>query len=192
MFVVTVPENKTYCNGASKLLNIVREKILIRKAKKSDRDAAELLIKANYKKLYSFLLRTSKQKELSEDLTQETFLKAWNSIEQFRGDCRFSTWLIGIGYTKYLDVRKQNRLQFDEFIEAEIANKEEKLSNNADLKMVKIMEAVSKLTNESQEIILLHYQENLSYSEIATILKIPKGTVKSRVSTALTKIRNLV
>ena len=173
-------------------MNIVREKILIRKAKKSDRAAAEALIKANYKKLYNFLLRTCKQKELAEDLTQETFIKAWNSIEQFRGDCRFSTWLIGIGYTKYLDVRKQNRLQFDEFIEAEIANKEEKLSNNADLKMVKIMEAVSKLTNESQEIILLHYQENLSYSEIATILKIPKGTVKSRVSTALTKIRNLV
>lgn len=173
-------------------MNIVREKILIRRVKSHDREAAELLIKANYKKLYSFLLRTSKQKELSEDLTQETFIKAWNSIEQFRGDCRFSTWLIGIGYTKYLDVRKQKRLQFDDFIEADITNKEEKLSNNTDLKMVKITEAVSKLTDVSQEIILLHYQENLTYSEIATILGLPKGTVKSRVNTALTKIRNLV
>ena len=173
-------------------MNIVREKILIRRVKSHDRDAAEALIKANYKKLYNFLLRTCKQKELAEDITQETFIKAWNSIEQFRGDCRFSTWLIGIGYNKYLDVRKQNRLQFDEFIETEITNKEENLSNSTDLKKIKITGAVSKLSDDSQEVILLHYQENLTYSEIATILGLPKGTVKSRVNTALTKIRNLV
>jgi len=173
-------------------LNIVREKILIRKVKRRDRDAAEILIKANYKKLYNFLLRTCKQKELAEDLTQETFIKAWNSIELFRSDCRFSTWLIGIGYNKYLDLRKQNKLQFTEFIETEMTNEEEKWIDNADLKMVKIMGTVSKLSIDSQEVILLHYQENLTYSEIATILGLPKGTVKSRVNTALTKIRNLI
>ncbi len=173
-------------------MNIVREKILIRRVKSHDRDAAEALIKANYKKLYNFLLRTCKQREQAEDLTQETFIKAWNSIKQFSGDCRFSTWLIGIGYNKYLDLRKQNQLQFTEYIETEITNEEKKLIDNEDLKMVKIMGTVSKLSNDSQEVILLHYQENLTYSEIATILGLPKGTVKSRVNTALTKIRNLV
>ncbi len=139
--------------------------------KKRDRDAAEILIKANYKKLYNFLLKTCRQKEMAQDLTQETFIKAWDSIDKFRSDCRFSTWLIGIAYNKFLDMKKQNEIPIVDCYDKEIENYQEndyemfadkKNENNG-----KLQNAVSLLPEISQEIVFLHYQNNLTFSEIS-------------------------
>ncbi len=84
---------------------------LIEALRAGDRSAAETLVDQTYELIYASLFRLCGDADLSADLTQETYARAWQSLGQFEGRCRFSTWLYRIAYTTFLNqVRRPQRL----------------------------------------------------------------------------------
>lgn len=174
-------------------MNLVTERFLLLKIKRKDRNAAEKLINEHYKKVYYFLLKLCKEKELAQDLTQETFIKAWYKIESFNGKSRFSTWLYRISYNLFIDhIRslKGNKGSFEEneiFYLKDNIQLDERLSDK-DL-YLHLIRMVNELPEKLKEVIIFHYDYDLSFNEISGILAIPKGTVKSRLNSALNQLR---
>lgn len=135
--------------------------------------------------------------ELSEDLVQETLEKAIKSVSQFKGDAKLTTWLSRIAYNtmvSYFRKQKGNVLQFagslDEFvgsIEQEVAM-EENIEKELLQQGIKL-EAALEILNDSERQILELVRMGLSYDKIAQKLKIPPGTVGSRIFGIKTKLK---
>ncbi len=174
-------------------MNLIAEKFLLLKVKRKDRNATEKLINEHYKKVYYFLLKLCKEKELAQDLTQETFIKAWYKIESFNGKSRFSTWLYRISYNLFIDHIRSSKGNAGSFEENKVlylkdnVQLDEKLSNE-DLYM-HLLRIVNDLPEKLKEVVIFHYEHSLSFKEISEILDIPKGTVKSRLNSALNQMR---
>jgi len=169
------------------------EKLLILRLKEKDRNAAEKLINANYQITYRFLYSLCRDRELAQDLTQDTFIKVWNGIDSFKGTSRFSTWLYRISHNLYLDHKKKRRINFSNLDRSQdIALKSMVTTNEqtdeSDFHAF-VFRKVHSLPQNLEEILLLHYQEDLSLRQIAQILQIPRGTVKSRLHAALKRMR---
>lgn len=115
-----------------------------------------------------------------KDLTQDTFLKAWENRHKFRGESLASTWLYRIAYNCALDFLRKNKKsnQTESLIE-------EQIDPQVDIQNRNLVEAaIKELSEEQRVVVLLHYVEDLSLREVAEILEIPEGTVKSRLSYA--------
>lgn len=124
--------------------------------------------------VYKYLFCLTQNKEISEDLTQETFALAVKDIKKFRGDCKLSVWLCQIAkHLWYKELKKKNRsvnvsfeeikedVLYNETLEDIICAKEEKL---------KLFKDMQKLDEKSREVIYLRMIGNLSYKEIGEIL----------------------
>ncbi len=124
--------------------------------------------------VYKYLFCLTQNKEISEDLTQETFALAVKDIKKFRGDCKLSVWLCQIAkHLWYKELKKKNRsanvsfeeinedVLYDETLEETICAKEEKL---------KLFKDMQKLDEKSREVMYLRMIGNLSYEEIGEIL----------------------
>ncbi len=85
-----------------------RIKNLCRCAKKGNKAAACELLKIYYADIFAYLRRLCGNQADGEDLTQQTFLKAWFSLDSFRGRSKFSTWLYRIAYNTYIDWQRRN------------------------------------------------------------------------------------
>jgi RNA polymerase sigma-70 factor, ECF subfamily len=168
-----------------KRLNPLNDHILVQRIKLGDRGAAEQLVDAHYERVYAILYSLCKNRETAEDLTQDTFIKVWQSIFRFIGLSRVSTWLYRIAYNTFVDwQRKQQSLSdFDELVHESCE------SVHFDDVTEKLIQHVNTLPEIQREVIILHYQHDLTFGEIANILDIPKGTVKSRLNAALENLR---
>lgn len=124
--------------------------------------------------VYKYLFCLTQNKEISEDLTQETFALAVKDIKKFRGDCKLSVWLCQIAkHLWYKELKKKNRSAnvsfeeinedalYEETLEETICAKEEKL---------KLFKDMQKLDEKSREVMYLRMIGNLSYEEIGEIL----------------------
>jgi RNA polymerase sigma-70 factor (ECF subfamily) len=157
--------------------------------------AYEALICQNYKVIYRFLAYLTRNTDLAEELTQETFAAAWANIQTFKGRASFRTWLHQIGYRKFIDSRR--RLQRDVALDAVLKkeqNDSEQTSNplsrlTADEDSRILYDAVRTLNAHEYTAIVLHYIQGLSYREMAQILDVPVGTVKWQISRALKNLR---
>ena len=129
-------------------------------------------------------------REEAEDLTQEVCLRVWRALPQFRGDSKFSTWLYRITTNLCLNRRRQLRAYLrvvdDNAVIERMAAQE---PGPVDIALVtdqrkRVWTAVDCLPDKYRLVITLFYQEQLSYKEIARILSLPLGTVKSHLSRA--------
>ncbi len=124
--------------------------------------------------VYKYLFCLTQSKELSEDLTQETFVEAVRDIKKFRGECKLSVWLCQIAkHIWYKELKKNKKnvnvsfeeikedVLYDETLEEAICVKEEKL---------KLFKDMQKLDEKSREVMYLRMVGNLSYEEIGEIL----------------------
>ncbi|MDD5747750.1 MAG: sigma-70 family RNA polymerase sigma factor [Actinomycetota bacterium] len=164
-------------------------KELVEKAKSGDEEAFSLLFEQYKDRIYSLCLRMTGNREDAGDMCQETFIKAFKSIEKFRSHSSFSTWIyrIAINHTKDFirsKARKrgspvhalsESRLLIDE---ANISPQEHALKTER----VKIVQqALLELPENMRTPLILFEIENLEYREISRILRLPVGTVKSRI-----------
>jgi RNA polymerase sigma-70 factor, ECF subfamily len=118
------------------------------------------------------------------DAAQETFLTAQRVLSKFRGDSQPRTWLIGIALNECRRVMRERQL---EAVPAEFASSggsESKLVNKEALRM-----ALLTLSEEHREVVLLHEIDGFTCDEIATLVKVPVGTVKSRLHHAFIGLR---
>lgn len=124
--------------------------------------------------VYKYLFCLTQNKEISEDLTQETFASAVKDIKKFRGECKLSVWLCQIAkHLWYKELKKKNKninvsfeeinenVLYDETLEENFCAKEEKL---------KLFKDMQKLDEKSREVMYLRMVGNLSYKEIGEIL----------------------
>ena len=163
-------------------------------------ESFELLVKKNLKATYNFLYRlTGGDMALTDDLTQETFFKAWKNIKQFDQKKNFKIWLFFIAKNNARDAwKKKKNLPFSLFENSEGYNKldevaEDKLLPDEILEQVEsageLETKVKKLPKKYQTILFLRYKDDLSLSEIAQILKLPYNTIKSQHQRALQELK---
>ena len=176
------------------------ESAVIKRILEGEVNAFELLMTAYEKNVYNLALRMCSNPEDAADMTQEAFIKAYNSLAAFRGDSKFSVWLYRIVSNVCLDfLRKQKRRpsvslsvedESGESTELQIPDEtkspdkllEQKLSREA------VQRGLKELPEDQRQILILRELQGLSYDEIAAVLNIESGTVKSRIFRARKKL----
>lgn len=162
---------------------------LIKKAVRGDSKALSELLRQHYSFLYQYILKSTMNKSHAEDVTQETMLKAIEKISTFQGNSKFSTWLITIASRHIVDgIRRNDR-------EKKWMQEEQKLHairfdtlRRSD-EWPAAMQALGELSSEARMTVLLKHYYGYSQEEIAAMLDIPIGTVKSRLHSGLKQLR---
>ena len=171
----------------------MNEKLLIEKSIQGDSESFEKLIFSCEKKVYNIALKMLGNEADAYDAAQDTFIKVYKNLENFKGNSSFSTWVYRIASIVCLDIRRKNKnrknivsidkeIEFDDSdvtfeIEDRSADTEEKILEKE--RRQALHKALSMLKPEQREILVLREFQNLSYDEIAGALNIGTGTVKS-------------
>lgn len=168
---------------------------LVERARSGEPEAFQQLAERHSATVFRCAVSLGQDRQLAEDLTQETWLEAWRSIARFDGRCRFSTWLYGILRHRYLKaLRRDDRrpLPSQALSDADVApparSDPVQPTERAEA-AERIREAVSRLPDEHRPVIELRFFAGASLDEIAALLGIPLGTVKSRLHNGLEKLR---
>ena len=170
----------------------IDEKHMIRLAADGDMAAFEQLVTTHQPAIYRLALRMTGNPEDAADMTQEAFIKAYNSLSSVRGDSRFSVWLYRITTNVCLDFLRHKSRRPQVSLSTSDDDEERQLdipdpkSMPEELLMKKLgMEAVhrglERLPPKHRQILVMRELGGLSYSEIAAQLSLEEGTVKSRI-----------
>jgi RNA polymerase sigma-70 factor (ECF subfamily) len=185
----------------------VEEKELIELAKEGSHAAFEELIERNHKKIFKSVYVFSKSCQDTEDVLQQTWIKAWKNMGRFKEKSSFSTWLYRIAKNNFFDLMrkyKSRKVVFSDDLEAieSISMKDGHLSNDAisnpsesleDKEATrKIRSLIDSLPKDHKEVITLLIDKDMSYKGIAEKVKIPIGTVMSRIFYAKKQLRKKV
>jgi len=160
------------------------EQNLFTACKSGERESFESLYVQNQKRVFSVALNFfGGNEELAKDVTQQVFLKIFTSLESFRGEAEFTTWLYRITVNACLDERrKTRRFIFTEFFgEFRVRKTQDEKVYRREISD-EVQKAVATLKTKFRLPILLKYSEGLSYEEIAKILDCSMGTVASRLN----------
>ncbi|GIN94045.1 RNA polymerase sigma factor SigY [Siminovitchia terrae] len=167
------------------------ERDLIKEAIKGKDEAFTRLFQDNYAFLYKYLIKLSLYPDVTEDLIQETMIKAYTHLRSFKGESKFSTWLISIASRLYIDQQRKeirHRRIFEKARNEAVRKMKWQLSLKGE-DWTEDLELFAGLDPELKAPILLRHYYGYSYPEIAKMLRIKEGTVKSRVHNGLNKIR---
>lgn len=161
------------------------------RAKAGFDDAFRLLVERYERGVYNLLARMLRDPALAEDLAQETFLRAFGHLSQFDPQYKFSSWLLRIAHNLAIDALRRRgpetvSLDADQdggpalsaSIAAPAAEDGPRRLERQDLAAV-LAVAIGRLRLEYRQLVVLRYQEELSYEEIAEVTGLPIGTVKS-------------
>jgi RNA polymerase sigma-70 factor (ECF subfamily) len=171
------------------------EHFLVWRLKRGDRDACRELIRRHHEGVYGYLRRLGADPSLAEDLTQETYARAWSRIATIREAASLRAWLLTMARNEFLQWKRVKRPETGPLgglpdraaagpgVEAAYAIVERDLA---------LRRAVARLEPDLEEAVALHYFQDLSFREVATVLDVPAGTVKSRVNRALLCLRVLL
>lgn len=181
------------------------EEQLIRRAQQGDNVAFEELLLLHQKKVYNLCLRMSANPDDALDLSQEAFLRAWRSLGQYQFEANFSTWLFRLTSNICIDfLRRKKRRQetsltesyddSDEGAELSVPDaqpgpEQQAMTNETKIELARAME---QLSPEHREILQLRVIEDLQYEQIADILGVRVGTVKSRLARARLSFRKIL
>ena len=170
--------------------------LLVAASKNGDQDAFAQLVQRYQRRVFNLVYRMLQQYDEATEITQETFLAAWQGLPAFRGDARFPTWLYRIAYNcslKQLELRKRDRalqvaLETEQVLED--ANNENRANAEIDARdrQALIQEHLSHLPAKYRIVLILRHLQDMTYEEMAEILTIPIGTIK----THLFRARNLL
>ena len=181
----------------------LQERDLIRKAKQGDMLAFEELILKHEKIVYNLALRMMNHSEDAMDISQEVFLKAYRSLSNFDERSAFSTWLYRITHNTCIDeIRKRKGKQtysLEEDLESEDGSMQRQVADDGDTpeeslmrkeQKSEILRALDNLSEEHKAAIILRDVKGMSYEEIAEILELTLGTVKSRINRARNQLKS--
>ena len=181
---------------------------LVRRAQAGDQQAFASLVERYQRKAFSVALGLVRDREEAMDIAQEAFVKVYKYLDHFKGDSSFYTWLYRITVNICIDHRRRRggdpkgQVEFDEAIrredEGEVGVLGTRLGSNPQKAALrgelagKIEEALQQIPENHRAILLLREVEGMSYEDLAKTLKIPKGTVMSRLFHARKKMQSLL
>ncbi len=162
-------------------------KLLAQCALADNRQAFGRLVEAYRPTVMSFLLNlTEGNVALSDDIAQDTFLKAYMSVRSFNGLASFRTWLYRIAYNEYISYRRKNHeLNLD--VLPDVAEE-----SRSDERYATVTEAMARLPDPIRAVMVLHYVEDRPIKEIAKALGMSEGTVKVYLMRGRYKIKKSV
>ncbi len=176
---------------------------LVRRAQRGEIAAYNTLVIRHQNAAYSLALRFLRTREAAEDVTQEAFLRAWRAIDTFRGE-RFRSWLLRIVANAARDElrrrkRRPQRSLDETWDDADMASIDpvepglgpQERAEQTELRGV-LERAIAELPEEWRMVVLLSDVHGMSYEEIADAVDAPLGTVKSRLSRARARLRQLL
>jgi RNA polymerase sigma-70 factor (ECF subfamily) len=175
----------------------VLEKSLIQRCKQGDIAAFNDLVRRYEKRVFNFAYRMAGNYDDASDVAQEAFIRVFNAINTFRGEANFTTWLYRIVTNVYLDERKKRKshlhTSLQDFVELEENTVTRQVEDTAPSpeSVVERVERDEMLNRAIQELpeyqrimVVLYHTQGKSYEEIAGIMRLPIGTVKSRLNRA--------
>ncbi|HBE79748.1 MAG TPA: RNA polymerase sigma factor [Firmicutes bacterium] len=162
-----------------------------------DKMAFEAIVHRYHEPIYAYIVRMGSEYHIAADITQEVFLKVCKSIHQYKPDLPFRPWIYTIASNTYKDYLKKAYVQRDvpgleitDSIAVTEDTPETAFLENSERAIV--VEALKCLEEIYREVLILRYYQDLKLEEIAQTLQIPIGTVKSRLSTALHKMKTML
>lgn len=170
----------------------MEEKDLIQRCLKGEEGAFETLVQQNRSNVYRHCLQIVKDEEIAEDLTQETFLRAFQRLQTFRMEARFSTWLWRIAHNLSLNYLKQHPKVEQEFKEELFVPKFIEKEEVDEELMERIHQALEKLSPKHRIVFEMYDLKHIPQKQIAAELNISHGTVRSRLHYARKKIREFL
>jgi RNA polymerase sigma-70 factor (ECF subfamily) len=186
-----------------KLTAAEEDAALIRRARAGDQLAMDELVQRHYRNVFNLAFRLSNNYDDAQDIVSEAFIRVHNALPNFRGDASFSTWLHRIVKNVFLDERKKQRIRthssLEEMVELEDSSVSRQVEDPApgpqaaverDERSTIIQQAVMTLPQNQRLMIGLYHFQHRSYEEIAEIMGLPIGTVKSRLNRARLALKN--
>jgi RNA polymerase sigma-70 factor (ECF subfamily) len=168
----------------------------VKLVQQGDTGCFEVLVRRHQKATFNLLYRLLGDYDEAAEVAQEVFLSAYKSIDRFRGDANFSTWLYRIAFNQASSRRKTLKITQQRYVPLDgveiragaetdpLASLEQKEIQD------RVQQALGSLTRDDASIILLRDLQDVPYEEVAAILEIPVGTVKSRLHRARKALRS--
>lgn len=166
---------------------------LIERCKKSDKNAQLDLYKAYYKAMYNTAYRILKDDFEAEDIMQEAFLTVFTKMDTYKGEVTFGAWLKRIVINKSLtQLKKNNRYQEVKMEVIPNDEVEEEVVDYAGLKANNVLKCLQSLKENYRLVLNLHLVEGYDYEEIAQILEYTNENVRTTVSRAKKKLKQVL
>jgi RNA polymerase sigma-70 factor (ECF subfamily) len=179
---------------SSAAIATVDDRILVRQAQSGEYTAFDTLVQKYQERIYATIYHMTSNHEDANDLTQETFIKAYKALNSFKGDSSFFTWVYRIGVNKtinFLKGRKNkihlslNDLDFNAEHDPDLVTFISEKTPRRDMGLTelqeKLNEAMQKLSDVHRLVVTLHDVQGLSHEEISKIMDCNTGTVRSRL-----------
>lgn len=181
------------------------DKELVRLSRRGDERAARELVHRFERPVFSIIYRMVRDRELAEDLAQDTFVRTFNHLDRYDSKYKFSSWLFKIAYNLTVDHLRKREVQTisvhgapdavtperQEATSVTLQSEEESPDDRIVAKELagELEEAIAGLREDYRTAILLRHVEGRSYEEIAEIMDIPLGTVKTYIFRARRELR---
>ncbi len=170
---------------------------LVKLSQEGNQEAFNELVERHQEKVLNSVYRFSSNWGDAQDITQRAFINAWKNLSNFKGDSAFSTWLYRIAFNQSISYRREKGRHRAVSIHAEDGEKGLDPGYEADPaspmeateKERQVHQVLAQLEEEDRKIIVLKDLKDLSYDEIAAILEVPKGTVRSRLHRARLQLK---
>ena len=192
---------------SSKAQEVALDRVLVDRFKNGDQSAFDEMVTRYWDRIYSMVNQLLRNSQDAEEVTQDAFIRAHRGLVNFRGDSAFSTWLYQIAtnlarnrYWYWWRRKRDQSVSIDaplsadnsttlaDLIPAEVESPDDITVTQEFVS--RISSGMDKLSTKHREILILRNVKNLSYEEIAAILKISVGTVKSRIARARDSLRS--
>lgn len=176
------------------------EQELVRAAAGGDTEAFERLVRTYENKIYHLALRMCGSADEAADIAQEAFLAAWRGLPSFRGEAGFATWLYRLTSNAAIDyLRRQKKQRGDMSLDDEelgldavdSAPGPQETAEGSELRSA-VAAGLNQLSEGHRQVLVLREIQGLSYEEIASVLELDIGTVKSRISRARSSLRKIL
>lgn len=179
----------------------------LKRAGAGDKEAFHLLVEKYKQRAFAVANNVVRSSEDAEDIVQESFVKAWLSLAEFRGESSFYTWLYRIVYNMALDYKRKVTRRRETFEPAEqtgggdgktsglrlVEGRDERPGPEGELLQRetagRLLSLLDELTEDHRSVVMLREVDGLSYDEIAEVLGVSKGTVMSRLFYARKKLQ---
>jgi RNA polymerase sigma-70 factor (ECF subfamily) len=191
---------------STKAQEVAIDRLLVDRFKQGDPSAFDEMVSRYWDRIYAMVNQLLRNSQDAEEVTQDAFIRAHRGLVNFRGESAFSTWLYQIAtnlarnrYWYWWRRKRDHTISFDQPVSADNATTlaeliPAELETPGDATVTqefvnRIAESMEKLSPKHREILILRNVKNLSYEEIAVILGISVGTVKSRIARARESLR---